>query len=168
MRKIAVLALCLLAIGFLNAQDSGKGIKETLGTKKAIKTDDAISDQFSATVQAPQKDSPRVLLLTSYVTDDYGEIMHCLKLNSTETISFWIEFTALAPTDVKFHFIWTGPEFYWHETDWYSVKYNDYYYLSVDTNTDWLKGTYKLIIIAEQGVKGSGSQAMTECNLKLY
>ncbi len=168
MKKIAVLALCLLAMGYLNAQDAGKGIKETLGTKKSVKSDDAISDQFLATVQAPKKDSPRVLLLTSYVTDDYGEIMHCLKLNSTETISFWIEFTALAATDVKFHFIWTGPEFYWHETDWYSVKYNDYYYLSVDTNTDWLKGTYKLIIIAEQGVKGSGTQAMMECNLKLY
>lgn len=168
MKKVAVLTLCLLAIGFLNAQDVGKGIKETLGTKKSMKSDEATSDQFSAAVQAPQKDKPRVLLLTSYVTDDYGEIMQCLKLNSTETISFWIEFTALVATDVKFHFIWTGPEFYWHETDWYSVKFNDYYYLSVDTNTDWLKGTYKLIIIAEQGVKGSGTQAMTECNLRLY
>lgn len=168
MKKIAVLTLCMLAAGFLGAQDVGKGIKETLGTKRSIKQDKALSTQFSATAQAPQKDSPRVLLLTSYITDDYGEIMHCLKLNSTETISFWIEFTALAPTDVKFHFIWTGPEFYWHETDWYSVQYNDYYYLSVDTNTDWLKGTYKLIIIAEQGVKGSGTQAMSECHFKLY
>jgi hypothetical protein len=168
MKKITVLMLCVLTAGFLSAQNNGKSIKETLATKKSIKSDDFLSDQFSASIQAPQKDSPRVLLLTSYVTDDYGEIMHCLKLNSTETISFWIEFTALAVTDVKFHFIWTGPEFYWHETDWYSVKYNDYYYLSVDTNTDWRKGTYKLIIIAEQSVKGSGSQAMTECNLKLY
>jgi len=168
MKKIAALTLCLLTIGFLSAQDAGKGIKESMGVKKSLRLDEFASDQLLATIQAPQKDTPRVLLLTSYITDDYGEIMHCLKLNSTETISFWIEFTALAPTDVKFHFIWTGPEFYWHETDWYSVKYNDYYYLSVDTNTDWLKGTYKLIIIAEQGVKGSGTQAMSECHLKLY
>jgi hypothetical protein len=168
MKKIAVLALCLLLVGFLNAQDSEKGIKETLGTKKSLHMDNAVSDQFRAAIQAPQKDTPRVLLLTSYVTDDYGEIMHCLKLNSTETISFWVEFTALAPTDVKFHFIWTGPEFYWHETDWYSVRYNDYYYLSVDTNTDWLKGTYKLIIIAEQGIKGSGTQAVTQCHIQFY
>jgi len=168
MKKIAALTLCVLTIGFLSAQDAGKGIKETLGVKKSLKLDESASDQFLATIQAPQKDTPRVLLLTSYATDDYGEIMHCLKLNSTDTISFWVEFTALAPTDVKFHFIWTGPEFYWHETDWYSVRYNDYYYLSVDTNTDWLKGTYKLIIIAEQGVKGSGTQAMAECHLKLY
>jgi len=168
MKKIAVISLCLLAVGFLNAQDAGKGIKETFGTKKSIKPEEIFSDQFSASIQTPQKDSPRVLLLTSYITDDYGETMQCLKLNLTETISFWIEFTALAPTDVKFHFIWTGPEFYWHETDWYSVRYNDYYYLSVDTNTNWLKGTYKLIIIAEQGVKGSGTQAMAECHLKLY
>ena len=160
--------LCLLAVGFLSAQDVGKDVKETLGLKKSIKSDQNSTDQFTLSAQALQRDKPRVLLLTSYVTDDYGDIMHCLKLNSTETISFWIEFTALAATDVKFHFIWTGPEFYWHETDWYSVKYNDYYYLSVDTNTDWLKGTYKLIIIAEQSVKGSGTQAMTECHLKLY
>ena len=90
MKKIVVLVLCLLAVGFLSAQDVGKDIKETLGTKKSIKSDEAAVDQFSATAQALQRDKPRVLLLTSYITDDYGEIMHCLKLNSTETISFWI------------------------------------------------------------------------------
>ena len=168
MKKLSALTLCFIAVGFLSAQENPKGIRESLGIKKYLVAQDLEPYPIYAETSATSGDKARILPLTTYVTDDYGEIMHCLDLSTTETISFWVDFTAVYKTDVKFHFIWTGPEFYYYETEWYEVRYNEYYYFSVDTNNAWRKGTYKLTIIAEQGNTGSGAQSVLECNFRFY
>ena len=168
MRKIMIIIICFSLVVMLSAQDKTKITREKLKVKKNIPSEKYETESFSYDFQPSMGDTSRILMLTSYVTNDYGEIMHCLDLTSTEYISFWIEFTAIFETDVKFHFIWTGPEFYYYETDWYEVYYNDYYYFGVDTNTNWKRGVYKLIIIAEQGMTAGGAHAVMECNVKFY
>jgi hypothetical protein len=172
MKKTICFAICLLLIGALGAQDqpeeNPKVIQENLTLKRILGPQNIWQDDTLFSTQATQGDRSRILMLTSYVTDDTGEIMQCLDLLATEWISFFVEFTTIFNTDVRFHFIWTGPEFYYHVTDWYEARYNEYYYFSVDTNTDWKKGVYKLVIMAEQWTKGGGAHSVHECNIKFY
>jgi len=166
MKKAMILSLCLLLSGMIAAQEKGKIVSENFGIKRSSGT--ALLEEPMIGTQVLKGDKARILLLTSYVTDETGEIMHVLDLDANQTISFWIDFTAVFRTDVRFHFIWSGPEFYWHETDWYDVRYNDYYYLAVDTNNDWRRGTYKLVIMAEQDGSASGAESVLECVVRFY
>lgn len=174
MKRLLAIATCFFLIGVVAAQEQPqekalqKVIQENMGLKQIMGARDFFSDEPLLSTQATQGDRSRILMLTSYVTDETGEIMHCLDLLSTNTISFFVEFTTIFNTDVRFHFIWTGPEFYSYSTDWYEAKYNEYYYFSVDTTTEWKKGVYKLVIIAEQWTRGGGAHAVHECNLKFY
>ena len=167
MKRFTVILLCLFMGSIIFAQDGSKGISEKLGLKNIFNRSEPDLDPFAG-VQVAQGDKPRIMMLSSYVTNAEGEISQCLELASTDFITFWIDFTSLWKTDVKFHFIWTGPEFYYHETEWYDARANEYYYLALDTNTNWRKGIYKLIIIAEQGEKASGASAVIETVMQFY
>jgi len=165
MKKLLLTGLCLILTAGLSAGEKNKVLGESLGLKRAS---GEIPELPLMENQASRGDKARILLLTSYVTDETGDIMHCLDLDLNSTISFWIDFTAVYKTSVRFHIIWSGPEFYWHETDWYDVGYRDYYYLNVDTSNDWRKGTYKLVIMAEQDGFASGAETVMECHVRFY
>lgn len=166
MKRLPGLLLCLFLVIGLSAGEKDKVLGESFGVKRSLGP--AALEFPLMESQVTRGDKARILMLTSYVTDEAGEIMHCLDLSLNQTISFWIDFTAVYSTDVRFHFIWSGPEFYWHETDWYELGYKDYYYLSVDTDNNWRKGTYKLVIIAEQDGFASGAETVMECHVRFY
>jgi len=164
---IPVVMVLLVFSGIITAQDKIKGIQERLGSKDMVNKPMQLDDPYAA-VGASSGDKPRLIMLSSYITNDAGEISQCLNLNSTDLISFYVDFVSLKTTDVKFHFIWTGPEFYYYETEWYEAVRDEYYYLAVDTYPDWRRGIYKLIIIAEQGDSASGASCVIECVMQFY
>jgi hypothetical protein len=164
---IPVVMVLLVFSGVLTAQENTKRIHERLGSKDMINKPVQLDDPY-AVVEASTGDKPRLIMLSSYITNDEGEISQCLNLNSTDSISFYVDFVSLKTTDVKFHFIWTGPEFYYYETEWYEAVKDEYYYLAVDTYPDWRRGIYKLIIVAEQGETASGASCVIECVMQFY
>jgi len=159
-KHLTILVLILFLVIPVFSQD--KDFSESHTVKKVM--DD--SEQLIYTQGS--KDRARILLLTSYITDDKGEIMQVFDLSAAERIFYHIEYMALLNTDVRFHFIWTGPEFHEYTTDWYSAKTNIYNQISVDTCCGWLKGVYTLTIIAEQKVAGSGAECVTTNRYRLY
>jgi len=162
-----IMIFCLLFSSVLTGQENTKRIQERLGIKDMINKPFQFDDPYAA-VEASRGDKPRVIMLSSYITNEEGEISQCLNLSSTDLISFYVDFMSLKTTDVKFHFIWTGPEFYYHETDWYEAVRDEYYYLAVDTYPDWRRGIYKLIIVAELGDTASGAPCVIECVMQFY
>lgn len=164
---IPAAVVLLVFSGVLTAQNNTKGIQERLSVKDMLNKPFEFDDPYAA-VEAASGDRPRLIMLSSYITNDAGEISQCLQLSSTDLISFYVDFMSLKTTDVKFHFIWTGPEFYYYETDWYEAIKDEYYYLAVDTYPDWRRGIYKLIIVAEQGDSASGASCVIECVMQFY
>jgi hypothetical protein len=153
--------------GILTAQNNTKGLQERLGVKDMLNKPFEFDDPYTG-IEAIRGDKSRLIMLSSYITNGDGEISQCLELSSTNLISFYVDFMALQTTDVKFHFIWTGPEFYYYETDWYEAIKDEYYYLAVDTYPDWRRGIYKLIIVAELGDTASGATCVIECVMQFY
>lgn len=164
---IPVMVFCLLFSSVLAGQENSKRIQERLCLRDMLNKPFQIDDPYAA-VGAISGDKPRLIMLSSYITNEAGEISQCLDLSSTDLISFYVDFMSLKTTDVKFHFIWTGPEFYYYETDWYEAIRDEYYYLAVDTYPDWRRGIYKLIIVAEQGDSASGASCVIECVMQFY
>lgn len=159
-RNIAILTLALFLVIPVLGQD--KDFSESHTVKKIME------DPGQYMLTQGSKDRARILLLTSYITDDKGEIMQMFDLSEAERIFYHIEYLALLNTDVRFHFIWTGPEFHQYTTDWYPAKTNVYSTVSVDTCCGWIKGVYTLTIIAEQKVQGSGAESVSTNRYRLY
>ena len=89
-------------------------------------------------------------------------------LADVEDIQFYADYTAVANTKIKLHFIFTGPEFWTYTDDeWYDAKANSYDFFGLITNTDWKKGTYTLVIIAEPQTLSSGAECVAMCVFKL-
>ena len=53
-------------------------------------------------------------------------------------------------------------------TDWTSADYKDYNLTALQTNNNWLKGTYTLTVIAEQRKARSGAESICTCRVRLY
>ena len=106
-------------------------------------------------------------------------MQHIIPQNS-DLVTIYIDFSAVLNTKIRFHVIWAGPE-YWVYDDvddanqpvWYPAKYNtsDYYednvyWVTIDP-AEWKKGTYKLVIIAEQETVGSGAESVIACVFRI-
>jgi len=159
-KNIAILSLVFFLVIPVVSQD--KDFSESHTIKKIIDDSEQMMFTQGSKVRA------RILLLTSYITDDKGEIMQMFDLSEAERIFYHIEYLALLNTDVRFHFIWTGPEFHQYTTDWYSTETNVYSTVSVDTCTGWKNGVYTLTIIAEQKLLGSGAECVSTNRYRLY
>ncbi len=164
MKKTFALILVLLLAGFLTAADKSVTVKT--GKKVMPKTQNSM-----ATVQddslAPPPDG-NIVLLTSYVTGDNGEIANCISLFSTETLNHYVDYVSYVPQMVRFHFIWTGPEFYQHTTDWMITGAGEFSWMNVTTSTNWLPGTYKLVIIMESQYGEGGRMQMLSESRVMY
>jgi hypothetical protein len=91
-----------------------------------------------------------------------------IDLAENEYIYWVIEYTAVYDTDVRFYFIMNGPEFYETYTEWTPAKYKNYYVTILETNNNWLKGTYTLTVIAEQAKARSGAESICTCLVRLF
>ncbi|MBN1224153.1 MAG: hypothetical protein JXB23_12975 [Candidatus Aminicenantes bacterium] len=165
-KKILIVAMIFLFAAAGWAED--KVIRHEWGVK-AVRQVEAVLEEPSMSSQALQRERPRVVLLATYIADDTGTQFNSLNLASTDEILFYVDYIVIFNTQVKLHFTMTGPEFYeaWTE-EWMQAKYNNYYYYTLATNTNWKKGIYKLIVTAEQKIIGSGAECVAECVFELY
>jgi hypothetical protein len=161
--KIFLLFLSLLLIVSVFAQGQGKVTGESMGIKAVIEDDEPM-----VYPQVLTGDKPGIQTLTCYTTDEDGQIMQMIKLNQNDTIYWFIEYTAVYNTNVIFHYIWSGPEFFEYETDKYKGVYKNYNYVWVSTNNDWKKGTYTLTVIAENKLAKGGAETVATCRVRLY
>jgi len=158
------LALFLSLIVFSQAQN--KEVREYYKFGKIIVEEQQAPDLFA---QA-KGDKQRLVLLTCYASAENGTetFSNCIKLSEASSINYWLEIFALLKTKVRFHFAWTGPEYYTHTTDWFDWNKNESSFLIVSTNTDWKKGIYTIDIIAEIKEVGSGMGLRKKCVAKLF
>ena len=141
--KIMFLSCMLIFSGLLYAQN--KRFHEFAGTKGMMEGIPEVT-----LPQALQRDRPRVIVLTAYITNGQGFLNHFVNRASVSELRAYIEYTALFNTQVRFYFIFTGPEIVHHTTDWYSATVNNYSYVYLKFLQPqlWKKATYKLTIIA--------------------
>lgn len=140
---------------------------EKIGVKATPGKEMLGPDQYMNT-ESNQRERPRIVMYTSYVVDDEGYINHNLNLSQTSYIRFYVDYTAIYNTKVRFHFIISGPEYFEYTTSWYQAAYNKYYWLYLETNTNWQKGIYNVTVVAEQQTVGSGAECATNCTTEFY
>jgi len=116
-----------------------------------------------------KQDKPMCQVLGVYPVPDDIRPVHWIWAADYSTLFFYVEYTAVFKSRVRFHFIWTGPEFYGFTTEWDMATYNRLSYFYVVSNMSaWKKGTYRLTVIAEQGGGGSGAEAVGSCVFRIF
>ncbi|MGB2908832.1 MAG: hypothetical protein WBB73_17175, partial [Candidatus Aminicenantaceae bacterium] len=135
-------------------------------------------DSGLMSVNVPKQDKARVVLLATsiwvYDASSESEMMqHVFNLND-DGATIYVDFSAILNTKVRFHVIFAGPEYYVYDDEfWFPAKYktSDYFeenvYWVEILPSEWKKGTYKLVIIAEQETVGSGAESVFECTFRI-
>jgi hypothetical protein len=173
---LILLGLALIVPSFISSQDQ---ISAKRASRSGIKARNAyfIGERGMST-QAAKIDKTRAVLMGITVWGYFSsfedwDLRYIFPKNDVDEIEIDVDFTAVLNTKVKFHLFFTGPEFLYYTDDkWYNAKYKsaDYfednvYYQSFFTD-EFKKGTYKLVVIAEQETPGSGAQTVAECIFK--
>ncbi|MGD9344803.1 MAG: hypothetical protein PVH84_03005 [Candidatus Aminicenantes bacterium] len=162
--KSILLFLCFLLVISASAQNQDK----VIGVHHEIKL--AMEDENPEMItQVLQRDKPGAQILTCYTADDDGNLMQMIELSDTDTIYWVVEYTGVYyDADASFHFIITGPEFFYYQTDFFEAKYKNYYYAALETNDNWKKGTYTMTVIAELEKNRAGSECVGSCRVRIY
>lgn len=120
-------------------------------------------------------DKAGVVALAAYVNANEGTGWRVDHLINTalagKNVSFVFEFTAVASTKVRLHFMWAGPTYFAiNYSDWKSVGPTSYGQAAVSFSggLPFAKGTYRMIVVAEQQAPFSGAECVAECNFRLY
>ncbi len=173
MKKVAVLYLVLLlvlpviAVSETQTAAKGKVIRTEHGTKQIL------AGEELAGIQAIKGDKARALMLAAttwalFTGDETPWMSQVVSLAEVDELQFYVDYTAVAITKVKFHFIFTGPEFWTYTDDeWYDARALSYDFYGVITNTDWKKGTYTLVVVAEPQTVSSGAECVATCIFRL-
>ena len=158
--KLFVVVLTLMLIVPTFAQE--KVIREEFGIKKVLDL-----DEEAASIQLLSDKARAVSLVTFlWVTGPYPE--HMIKLSQVDTIHFYTDFVVTKPTNVRFHYTWSGPEFLTATSDWYSTKRNTWYTFFFYTGNNWAKGMYDLTVCIEQASPASGAEGTNSCVYRLW
>jgi len=180
-RKImlVLLGFLLIASAFVQAQIVKAGPEaKTINT--GIKPGRAFpAEEPLLSTQALKQDKARVILMGASIfvyfnAEEAWDMQHIVPAGQTDTMEIDIDFSAVLNTQVKFHVIFSGPEYYVFDDDvLYPAKYKtaDYleqnvYYIQIDPN-DWKKGTYNVVVVAEQQTLGSGAESVIECLFRI-
>lgn len=162
--KAFLIFLCLLLVASVSAQNQDKVIGVHTEVKMAIEDEDP-----GVVAQVTQGDKPGAQILTCYTADEDGAQMQMIRLSSNDSIFWVVEYTGVYYTsDASFHFIITGPEFFYFQTDFYQAKYKNYYFTALETNNNWKKGTYTVTVVAELDKNRSGAECIGSCRVRLY
>lgn len=166
--KILIAVLVLILAAPLMAQD--EGIQEGVIHKQFQ------SDNPQVSIQVASGDKTGVILNTAFVTDgmdveDASEL-NWIKYSDVDSLYFFVNFTALYTTKVRFHLMISGPEFYSYTSqNWIDAKYKtSSYWYKWGHKSEFLstKGVYKLIIIAEQEKPYGGESCVATCTFRVY
>lgn len=161
--KAILLFLCFLLVVSVSAQNQDKLIGVRTEAKAVLE-----NGQPEVYAQVAKGDKPGVQILTCYTAGEDEIQWQMIDLSENLVIYWVIEYTAVFNTDVRFHFIMNGPEFYEDYTEWTQARYNNYYLTTYITNNNWLRGTYTVTVIAEQRKSFSGAESIGTCRVKLY
>jgi len=129
-----------------------------------------------ASVQLTKGEKTGVMLSSAFVMADAdinaidATAMNWIDYSKATDLYFNVNHTAQYNTQIRFHLMIAGPEFFYWVSDWYQIKYKSNYvwYLWGD-KAYFLKktGHYKLVIVAEQkGITG-GSECVSSCTFKV-
>ncbi len=161
--KAILLFLCFLLVASGSAQNQDKVIGVHTEVKAVL--EDAQPEVYA---QVAGGDKPGVQVMICYTADEDGDQWQMIDLSENSEIYWVVEYTAVFNTDVRFTFIVNGPEYYEVVTDWTPAKYKNYHLTALQTNNNWLKGTYTLTVIAEQEYARSGAESISSCRVRLY
>ena len=161
--RTVFLFLCFLLVISVSAQNQDKVIGIHTEVKAVVE-----DEQPEVYAQILKGDKPGVQMMTCYTLDEDAVQWQMIDLSENSEIYWVIEYTGVFTTDVRFHFIMNGPEFYQVSTGWTAAKYKNYYYTALQTNNNWLKGTYTPTVIAEQKKAYSGSESIGTCRVRFY
>lgn len=162
--------ISLLFVGFSMAQEKPtKTIKVHFKSKKIIETAEI---DPTASAQATKVEKSRLYLLSCFASSENGEgeiISNCIKLSDVSSIIFYAEAFALLNTQVRFSIIWLGPETVAFEGEWDTWNKNESALLGVEiVPTEWKKGVYTVIWIAEIKEAGAGVGLQKQCIVRFY
>jgi hypothetical protein len=161
--KAVFLFLCFLLVVSVSAQNQDKVI--AIHTEVKAVFEDGQPEVYA---QVAKGDKPGVQMMTCYTADETGVQWQMIDLSENSEIYWVIEYTAVFNTNVRFYFIINGPEFYEVVTEWTQAKYKNYYLTTLQTNNNWLKGTYTVTVIAEQNKTFSGAESVGTCRVRFY
>ena len=170
---LIILAILLIAPGLMTAQDFDAQPEKTI--KTGIRPGKAYPiESGSMSVQALKQDKARVVLMGTsifahFLSIDEWYMQHIIPVNQVDILEIDVDFSAVLNTKIKFHIIFSGPEYYaYDDPDSYPAKYNtasyedNIFWVQIDPS-EWKKGTYKIVVIAEQETVGSGAESVITC-----
>lgn len=168
-KSLILVLVCLLVIPVIgddNSQLINEGVIE-----KPLET--VTLPDFTPQVMKGEK--PGVLITSVFVLSD-GEIedfydVNMVNYSATNEVYLFVTYTAVWNTNVKFHFIITGPQYFTYTTSVYKPRYNtrSYVYVYGAKNSFFTKkGIYKLIVYAEQMAPFGGEAIVGTCNFRVY
>jgi len=160
--RIFLLVFVLLFSVF--AYGGTEEVIEEWGTKGIIGNQDVINPL------ALQRDRPRFVALVSYLSKGTMMPYQVQALNGLSQLTFYIEYTALFNTKIRFTLICTGPYYFkYTTTSWFQATVNSYDWLKLTLMglSKWKKGTYTAIWIVEQQILGGGDDCISTNVFKL-
>ena len=155
-KTLLIIFICFTLIGSLYAQEKERNFTTKLIEKGVFDANQPSYPEMGT--QLANKYKPRVAILGMFVSDDDGIASNAVLFSSTAWLDFNIEFMSYYNSKIKFHYIFTGPEFWYFADDsWSNIRANRIYAQQLNSPDDWLLGLYNLTIIAEVQNLASGS-----------
>ena len=134
------------------------------------------NDGSPISIQVTKGDKTGVVLMTSWVTDGVKGAspteVNWIKYSDVDNLYFFVNFTALYSTQVRFRLLISGPEFYEYTSqNWIPATYKtSSYWYKWGKKSEFFKakGVYKLVIIAEQEKAYGGENCVASCTFRVY
>lgn len=166
-KKVLIICVCFLLVGSLYAQKKERNFTTKLIEKGVFDPDQALDPEMG--VQLLNKYKPRIAFLSMFVSDDGGIASNAILFSRTAWLDFNFEFLSYYNTNVRFHYVFSGPEFWmFSETGWSSIKKNRIYQMQLTSFDNWLLGLYNLTIIVEIQQTASGDGTRFSAGYILY
>ena len=166
-KKLLIVFVCFILIGSLYAQEKERNFTTKLIEKGVFNPDQPLYPEMG--VQLLNKYKPRVGFLGMFASDDGGTASNAILFSRTAWLDFNFEFLSYYNSNVRFHYIFNGPEFwYFADTSWSSIKKNRIYMHQLTSFDNWLLGLYNLTIIVEIQNMSSGDGTVLSSGFLLY
>ena len=132
--------------------------------------------EFPMTIQVAKGDRTGAILMTAWVTTGVQGTsptgVNWIKYSDVDNLYFFVNFTALYSTKVRFRLIITGPEFYEYTSqNWIPATYKTCsYWYKWGKKSEFFKskGVYKMVMIAEQEKAYGGEDCVATCTFRVY
>ena len=155
-KTLLIIFICFSLIGSLYAQEKERNFTTNLIEKGVFDPNQPLNPEMG--IQLANKYKPRAAILGMFVSDDGGTASNAVLFSRTAWLDFNIEFMSYYNSKIKFHYIFTGPEFWYFADDsWSSIRANRIYVQQLTSFDDWVLGLYNLTIIVEVQNLASGS-----------